>query len=238
MELTHARKRPSSFNCTLPASRDQMRSAWIGLFDSSASIEARTAIRDAFESRFCEDRDHFLNSYRSYANGANPVLRYNTGDGLSSMQPGTIVAAIMASGFAKACDASAELEYLSIPHEHVLVGYSSAHRAAKTSSRGILTGDRMVHIPLRDLNVLRQNSDAPVLIVDNVMDSGLTAVTVGRALLHVLKHEGPLFFLSSNTPLDTWSRRVCASRHASEVAPGAISVVTEGQAQLSELQRI
>ncbi len=161
---------------------NSLRDAWVGLFDGAVSVHSKEEIKEALRANFNNevevDRKHGLHPF--------PFQ-------LQRLPADIIVATIMVSGYHLGHLTYSYLSTSGKSDKHVFIGYSSGrHSQDKVFSDGSkMLGS--VYIPANSLELLSANPGMPILLVDNVMESGITISEISKALIAHLGHSGTIY---------------------------------------------
>lgn len=161
---------------------------WVAIFDPATPIELKGKMKEALREGAREDMKTWLKEveFDGASKRTQDLLR------AAKLPKGMTVAAVMTSGFC-CTDFYASLHEDSKADRFVLIGYSSGmHDPSKHFSDGTpMTGK--VYITQEDLRVIKNSLDAPLLIADTCVETGLTMAVLGNTLKKSLGYSGKMY---------------------------------------------
>lgn len=198
------------------------KDAWVGIFDKSIPRSQKIELLDALRSDFkksSEESECTRDLIRLFEKSTPPN--------------GIIVATIMVSAYPFSPKFYGYLNKAGISNHHIFLSYSSgSHSKDKIFSDGSEMKGKL-YLPEADLKMLMQEGSRPVLLVDNVIETGVTVGTIASTLVYQLGHSGVIYQLIDHRGL-SGSVLKCLGI----ISPGyARPIVTENGEVFGELKR-
>ncbi len=167
----------------------KVRRAWVKLFDRHTSNAERSAIKIAMRRYLEKEIKEATSDMQSKFVAPIP------NDLLLPVPKGAIVAVIMTRAFNDIQHFYASLNpgAEGIVTDMVFIGYSSGKY---NSDKNFSDGENMagkIYIPREDLAFLLENTATPILLVDDVICTGVTVSAIGKSLKSQLEHTGKLY---------------------------------------------
>ena len=176
------------------------REMWVKLFDPSSPSELR---RDMLLKlrKGVEEECSLYGDVRKY-NKFHPVK-----EELEAMPRDLTLVIIMTGGYSGK-DLYGYLKAKKIAERFVLAGFSSGgYTVDKRFSNG-KSMNGTIYAPKDDLEIMLQNQKSPILLYDDVIDTGLTVSLIGKALKKKLGHSGELLEMQKIHPPSKWTGMV------------------------------
>jgi hypothetical protein len=211
---------------------------WVKVFDPASPTSLKNTLKEGLRENVEINADEcirgiqedYLSDYKKSKHVRPPFIKF------SSLPSGMTVAMVMCQGY-RYHSIYASLKKDLIAERFVLIGYSTGrYDTSKVFSDGTSMA-RRVFITEEDLEIIRQNSKEPMLLVDRIVCSGLTLATIGNSLRGQLGYSGKLYQIEHDGYPMKWDGAVDTSNRIKSMFPTEAPILTECSKLLSEVKR-
>jgi hypothetical protein len=211
---------------------------WVKIFDPASPISLKNKLKKTLRENVEVNAEEYakgtqndwLSIYKELKRVSSPFIKF------SSLPSGMTIAMVMCQGYEdNLVYASFKKDF--IAERFVLIGYSTGrYDTSKIFKDGTSMVGR-IFITEEDLEIIRQNSSAPMMLVDRRICTGLTISTIGKSLKRQLGYSGKLYEIEDHDYPRKWDGAVYDLPSRREF-PTKVPILTELSRSLSEVRRI